>query len=48
MKTPLLAFCFFWVHTISAQDCNYYFLQNNKTIEQTFKNKKEKETGKQV
>jgi hypothetical protein len=48
MKTVLLTVCFVLTNTISAQDCNYYFLQNNKTIEQTFKNKKGKETGKQV
>jgi hypothetical protein len=41
----------FWLasgNTIIAQDCNYYFLKNNKTIEQSFKNKKGKESGKQV
>lgn len=48
MKILLLAVCLLYANMIFGQDCNYYFLQNNKTIEQTFKNKKGKETGKQV
>jgi len=30
------------------QNCNFYYLQEGKTIEMTFKNKKGKETGRQV
>jgi len=48
MKILLFAVCLVLSNIIIGQDCNYYFLQDNKTIEQTFKNKKGKETGKQV
>ena len=48
MKIFLLGICLAFGNTVIGQDCNYYFLQNNKTIEQTLKNKKGKETGKQV
>ena len=35
--------------TTLGQDCkNYYFLQNNKTVEMTITNKKGDVTGKQV
>ena len=48
MKILFFAICVAIGSPTVAQDCNYYFLQNNKTIEQTLKNKKGKETGKQV
>jgi hypothetical protein len=46
-KLLLIPGCFISIF-VWSQSCDYYFLQNNKTIEQTFKNKKGKETGKQV
>lgn len=33
---------------LQAQNCDYYFLQEGKTIEIGFKNKKGKSTGRQV
>lgn len=44
--------CFLFLfisETISAQDCsNYYYLQNNKTVEMTISNNKGKESGKMI
>ena len=45
---PLIALAFlFFSGNIFSQDCsNYYYLQNNKTIEMTISNKNGKESGK--
>jgi hypothetical protein len=48
MKILLPAISLLFCNLLFCQDCNYYFLQNNKTIEQSFKNKKGKESGKQI
>jgi DUF3108-like len=49
MKITCLALLLFIVSYCRSQNCaDYYFLQNNKTIEMTVSNKKGKETGKLV
>ena len=51
MRKIIILTCFISLLSFAAvaQDCaDYFFLQNNKTIEMTFYNKKGKETGKQV
>ncbi|HEV8287097.1 MAG TPA: hypothetical protein VGQ09_22465 [Chitinophagaceae bacterium] len=44
----LLLFVFVSFHAFSQKCADYYFLQNNKTIEMTITNKKGKESGKLV
>jgi hypothetical protein len=47
MKLPVAITFLFFSGNIFSQDCsNYYFLQNNKTIEMTISNNKGKESGK--
>lgn len=47
MKLPIVLTFLFLSGNIFSQDCsNYYFLQNNKTIEMTITNNKGKESGK--
>src|SRR6188768_31139 len=47
MKLPVVLTFLFFSGNIFSQDCsNYYFLQNNKTIEMTISNNKGKESGK--
>src|SRR6187399_218354 len=47
MKLPVAFTFLFFSGNIFSQDCsNYYFLQNNKTIEMTISNNKGKESGK--
>ena len=47
MKLPVVLAFLFFSGNIFSQDCaNYYFLQNNKTIEMTISNNKGKESGK--
>jgi len=47
MKLPVAFTFLFFGGNIFSQDCsNYYFLQNNKTIEMTISNNKGKESGK--
>ncbi len=49
MKIIMISFFSLCVSLAYTQDCNsYYFLQNNKTIEMTFYNKKGEPNGKQV
>ena len=49
MKTILFALCLLSGAFCCAQDCkNYYFLQNNKTIEITMYNNKGEANGRQV
>ena len=49
MKKVFAAICLLAVHNAFSQKCtDYYYLQNNKTIEMTITNKKAKETGKVV
>jgi len=47
MKLPVVLAFLFFCGNVFSQDCsNYYFLQNNKTIEMTITNNKGKESGK--
>ena len=47
MKLPVVLTLLFFSGNIFSQECsNYYFLQNNKTIEMTISNNKGKESGK--
>ena len=47
MKLPVALTFLFFSGNILSQDCaNYYFLQNNKTIEMTISNNQGKESGK--
>ena len=47
MKLPVAFIFSFVCGNVFSQDCsNYYFLQNNKTIEMTITNNKGKESGK--
>jgi hypothetical protein len=48
MKQFLLACIIIASLNSFSQTCNFYLLQNNKTIEISFKNKKGKDVGKQV
>ena len=49
MKPILLAvFACFCATTAFSQNCNFYFLQNGKTVEVTMYNKKDAESGKNV
>jgi hypothetical protein len=48
MKQFLLAYALLACFNSISQTCNFYLLQNNKTIEISFKNKKGKDVGKQV
>jgi hypothetical protein len=49
MKPIVLTVCFCLVASLAfSQNCNYYYLQNGKTAELTFYNKKGDESGKSV
>lgn len=49
MKPILYSICFLLAgEYVSSQNCNFYYLQNDKTAEITIYNKKQKETGKNV
>ena len=48
MKKCILILYLLVTITATGQNCDYYYLQNNKVVEMTFTNKKGKETGRNV